>query len=272
MFWLFVAYAAIFGMVLGSFLGLAAIRVTAGESVVKPASHCRSCGRALAWYENIPLFSYLFLKGKCRTCSARISPRYFLIELTMALLAVLSLWKLQPIAKFLAVYCLFVAPIVLLIFIDWEWFILPDVVTLPGILVALFLHVADGLLWNSHFARPNAFNLALDSLLGALAGGLTLALLAWLYWSIRKKEGMGGGDVKMAAMIGAFFGWKAIFFIFFLSSLLGIALGLLLLLRRRATLASPLPFGACLGVSALLYLYWGEILLQKYLILTHKLV
>jgi len=271
MFWIFLVYAAFLGMVLGSFLGLAAIRLRVGESLVRPRSHCRNCDAKLSWYENIPLLSYLFLKGRCGHCSKPISPRYFLMELSATCLAILTYWEIHPWPRALLYFCLLVAPVLLLIFMDAEWFVLPDAVTVPGIILGIAVHILDTLLWPG--LHPVAWwHPALDSVLGILAGGLTLLLLAQAYALARKKEGMGGGDVKMAAMLGAFFGWKAVFFIFFLSSLLGIVFGVVLILRRRAASSAPIPFGSCLGASALLYLYWGEILIRKYLAWAHSVL
>ncbi len=239
-------YVACFGLVLGSFLGLAAERIPAGESLVRPRSHCRKCGRQLAWYENFPILSYLFLRGQCRGCGARISFHHLLLEAATAVLAVLAFHELQPWPRFLLYLILFIAPVLLLITIDFRQLILPDQITLPGIAVGFLLHWLDG----KYFLHlpQSSLKLLSESLFGALAGGATLWLLAWIYLAIRKRQGMGGGDVKFAAMLGALFGWQAIFFIFLVSSVVGVVFGLALIAFRGQSKETPLPFGTALGV------------------------
>lgn len=256
-------YVALFGLALGSFLGLAAERLPAGESVVRPRSRCRNCGRQLAWYENVPLFSYLFLRGKCRTCGAKIPLHHFILEVVTAALTVYAFHQIEPWPRFLLYLVLFLAPVLLLIVIDFRHLLLPDAITLPGIAAGFLMHWLDGSVFHAVPASSH-WNLLLESLLGALAGGLTLLLLALGYQKLRKREGLGGGDVKFAAMLGAFFGWKAIFFIFLLASILGLVLGMLFIVLRRQSKETPLPFGSALGVVSLLFLFHGETLIRGY--------
>lgn len=256
-------YVGLFGLALGSFLGLAAERIPAGESVIQPRSHCRNCGRQLAWYENFPIVSYLFLRGQCRTCGARISWHHLLLEAATAALAVYAFHRLQPWPRFLLYLMLFLAPVLLLTVIDFRHLLLPDKITLTGIPAGFLVHWLDGRYFS---AQPHSsLKLLSESLLGALAGGLTLLLLALVYQRLRKREGMGGGDVKFAAMLGAFFGWQAIYFIFLLASLLGLIFGLLLIAFRGANKEAPLPFGSALGVVSILFLFHGEALIRAYL-------
>ncbi len=265
-------YVGIFGMILGSFLGLASIRIPLGESVLSPRSHCRGCGRTLSWYENVPIFSYIFLRFRCRICRATISPRYLVIELATTALTLLAFWKLTPWPRFLLYLLLFIAPLILLIAIDWERLILPDVLTLPGILAGFIVHWVDQRYLDPfRSSTESSLSILLESLLGAVAGSLTLWLLAWLYRLARNKVGMGGGDIKLAAMLGAVFGWKAIFFIFMFSSILGILLGIFWILKKGHSKDTPLPFGAFLGSTALLYLFWGDSLVKLYMKYTFKL-
>jgi len=263
-------YVACFGLALGSFLGLAAERIPAGESLVRPRSHCRNCGRQLAWYENFPILSYLFLRGQCRSCGARISFHHLFLELATAVLAVLAFRDLQPWPRFLLYLVLFIAPVLLLTVIDFRHLILPDRITLPGIAAGFLLHWLDG-----RYFLPvpqSSLKLLSESLLGALAGGLTLFLLAWIYLAIRKREGMGGGDVKFAAMLGAVFGWQAIFFIFLVASVFGLIFGIALILFRGQSKETPIPFGTALGVVSLLFLFRGEAMIHTYLHAIRSLV
>lgn len=252
-------------MILGSFLGLAVVRIPAGESLFSPRSHCRSCRHILAWYENIPILSYLFLWGKCRACGSRISPRYIIIEVLTTLVTVFSFYLLEPWPRFLLYEILFIAPMLLLLFLDWEAMILPDFITIPGIAAGFLVHWLDGQYFLPYQFGVTGQKLFMESLLGALAGSVTLFLLAFLYQKIRHRPGLGGGDVKMGAMIGAFFGWKDVFFIFFMASVLGTAFGILLILIKRASRDTPLPFGTFLAATALLYLFFGDFLLKTYL-------
>ncbi|KAB2840863.1 prepilin peptidase [bacterium] len=257
-------YVALFGLALGSFLGLAAERLPAGESVVRPRSRCRSCGRQLAWYENFPILSYLFLRGQCRSCGARIPLHHLFLEAATAVLTVYAFHQIQPWPRFLLFLILFIAPVLLLIVIDFRHLLLPDAITLPGVAAGFLLHWIDGRYF-SPAPLASHWNLLWESLLGALAGALTLLLLALAYQKLRKREGLGGGDVKFAAMLGALFGWKAIFFIFLLASVLGIAFGILLMLFRGQSKEAPLPFGSALGLVSLLFLFHGDRLIRGYL-------
>lgn len=262
----------ILGLLLGSFIGLAAIRIPKGESILFPRSHCRSCHRQLSWYENIPVFSYLGLKGRCSSCRAPISFHHPLLELLTALLTLFAYLHLEPWPRFALWLFLFIVPVVLLMAIDAREQLLPFKITWPGIAVGFLVHWVDGKYWPAGKVALSSGALLLESLLGALAGGLTLALIAWLYRVLRKAEGLGGGDKYFAAMLGAFFGWKAVFFIFFLASTLGALLGGAWILLRRKAHDTPLPFGVFLGMVALLYLFYGPILLRFYIKLMHSLV
>jgi leader peptidase (prepilin peptidase)/N-methyltransferase len=265
-------YVFLFGAALGSFVGLATVRIPLGESVLAPRSHCRSCRRTLPWYENIPLFSYLFLRGKCRGCHVKISPRYFWIEAATAALTLAAYYRFQPWPRFLLYVMCLIIPLLILMIIDWERLLLPDILTVPGIGLGFLVHWADGMYFRPYSWGASHLKLLLDSGAGVLAGGATLFLLGEIYRRMRNREGMGGGDIKMAAMLGAFFGWKAIFFIFFLASIVGVALGLVLILFRGQSKEVPLPFGSCLGLAALGYLFCGEWLLRHYLHLLHRVL
>ncbi len=242
----------IFGTVIGSFLNVCICRIPAGQSVISPASRCPQCGTAIRWYQNVPVFSYLLLRGRCARCGVSISLRYPLVE---ALTGLLFVWVYLRFEWQWAtpVYWVFVAALVVITFIDLDHQIIPDVISLPGIVVG-FLTI--GLIpWVSW----------VDSLLGILLGGGSLWLVAEIYFRLTGKEGMGGGDIKLLAMIGAFLGWKAILPIIFLGSLAGSMVGIPLMLIRRKDGKLAIPFGPFLAMGAVVYLLWGRQLLDWYL-------
>ena len=262
----------ILGLLLGSFLGLAAIRIPQGESILWPRSHCRNCNRTLSWYENIPVFSYLGLRGRCSSCGAAISPHHLFLEILTALLTLFAYYQLLPWPRFLLWLLLFILPVLLLMAIDAKYLLLPFKITWPGIVAGFVVHWIDGKYWPTASLAASSATLLLESCLGALAGGLTLGLIAWLYRVLRKSDGLGGGDIYFAAMLGAFFGWKEVFFIFFLASTIGALVGGVWILLRRKSYDTPLPFGVFLGAVAIIYLFYGPFLLRFYLKMMHKLV
>lgn len=240
-----------FGLIVGSFLNVCIYRVPRGESLVLPASHCPACGRSLRWFENVPVVSYLILRGRCRTCAVRISPVYPLIEIVAALVAMI--WYEQFGLSVLFVSRLVFAFALLVLFvIDLRQRILPNIITLPGILVGFAFSLPGPPGW-------------LDSLIGVLVGGGVLFLLAEGYYRIRHEEGMGMGDVKMLAMIGAFLGWKLMLLTLVLSSLLGAVVGLLMIAARKGDLKYALPFGTFLALAALVASVAGEPIVNWYL-------
>ncbi len=262
---LILIYLSLFGLVLGSFIALASLRIPLGESIILPRSHCRHCGGQLRWFENIPLFGFLFLRGKCRHCQKKISWRYPVIEVGTLVVILLAYFQLQTWPRFFLYLFLFLIPVLLLIIIDWENFLLPDAITLPGIIFGFVAHFTDRkfLLISQHV--PSTFSILLESFFGALAGGLTLWILAIVYQKLRGREGMGGGDIKFAMMLGAFFGYQGIFFIFLFSSVLGILIGSLLILLKRRSITAPIPFGSCLGLVSILFLFFGNSMVPQYL-------
>ena len=269
---LFSIYALFFGLLLGSFIGLAAVRLPRGESLCLPRSHCRSCQRRLSWYDNIPLLSYLFLlRGRCRGCHAKISPHYVLAELLTALVTLLAYWQIVPVSRFVLYELCFILPVLLLIFIDLDSLILPNFITLPGILIGLGVRAADVCFFSPEVGGRMGASL-FSGTVGAALGFVTLAALSLGYRRWRGQAGLGMGDAKMAAMLGAFFGAKAIFFIFFLASCFGLLLGGGLLLTRRISRNTPLPFGAFLGLASLAFLLYGPVLLESYLSWVRRLI
>ena len=238
---------ALMGAAIGSFLNVCISRIPAGESLALPPSHCPKCQHAIRIYDNIPLASYLLLRGRCRDCRARISWQYPVVELLTALLALFLFWKFGLTLKFLST-CLFAGVLIVITFIDLEHWIIPDVLTLPGIPLFLLLAV---------FVMEVPL---LDAILGVLIGGGLLYAIAWGYELLAKREGMGGGDIKLLAMLGAFGGWKSLFFILFVSSFLGALVGITMMLLKGKDLKYAIPFGPFLSLAALSYLFWGECL------------
>jgi leader peptidase (prepilin peptidase)/N-methyltransferase len=240
------------GAVIGSFLNVCIYRIPAGESIVHPPSRCPACGSGIRWYQNVPILSYLLLRGRCAACGVRISARYPLVEALTGVLFVLVFYRFGLHGATL-VYWLFAAALVVVTFIDLDHQIIPDVISLPGIFVGFLCALAiPWLSWT-------------DSLLGILAGGGSLYLVAAGYELLTKKEGMGGGDIKLLAMIGAFLGWQAILPIVFFSSLVGTLVGVPVMLIKNADSKLAIPFGPFLAVAALFYLFWGPALIRWYL-------
>jgi leader peptidase (prepilin peptidase)/N-methyltransferase len=205
----------------------------------------------VAWYDNVPLVSYLILGGRCRNCGVRISPVYLVVELLTGALAV-ALWeRLGPSAAF-AGYFAFAAALVTITFIDLDHRIIPDVISLPGIVVGLAVSLVSPLV------TP------FDALLGALGGGGVLLGVATAYQAIRGQEGMGGGDIKLLAMIGAFLGWKSVFVTLMVASIAGSVIGIALMVYQRADAKLAIPFGPFLACGALVHLFFGDRILAFY--------
>ena len=246
-----IAVAAAFGAVIGSFLNVCIHRLPRGTSIAWPASACPACGRALSWFENIPVVSYLALRARCRSCRAPISIRYPLVELLTAAMFALGWWYYGP-GPLLASRLLFGCMLIVLFAIDLEHHLLPNVITLPGIAIGFLLSVITEPGW-------------LGSLLGIALGGGSLLLVAEGYYRLRHEEGLGLGDVKMLAMIGAFVGWKLTLMTLFFASLSGTAVGLLLIATQRGGMKYALPFGTFLALGAAVAATAGPNLLDWYL-------
>ncbi len=244
--------AFIFGTVVGSFLNVCIWRLPRNESVVFPSSSCPRCHQPIRWFDNIPLVSYLLLGGKCRTCRAGISLQYPLVELLNGLLSLTLFLRFGPTLSYCVLF-LFCSALVAITFIDLEHQIIPDEISLPGI--------AAGFVF-SFFLKGHGW---LNSLLGILLGGGSLLLVAYGYQWLTGKEGMGGGDIKLLAMMGAFLGWVSIPFIILASSLTGSVIGISLMLIRKKDANLAIPFGPYLAFGALLYIFCGPRLISWYL-------
>jgi leader peptidase (prepilin peptidase)/N-methyltransferase len=245
-----------FGLCVGSFLNVCIYRIPASKSIVHPRSMCPQCGHPIRAYDNIPLLSYLWLKAKCRDCGAPVSLRYPVVEFLGGLFAVASFLKFGLSTGALIVYA-FITVLLVITFIDIDHQIIPDVITLPGIPLG----------FAASFAMPSTT--WTDSLIGIAVGGGSLLLVAWGYQLLTRKEGMGGGDIKLLAMIGAVVGWKGVLFTIFVASAVGTLSGLAVMIRRRKNMKLAIPFGPFLAIGAIAYLFFGPELVFWYLRLLH---
>jgi leader peptidase (prepilin peptidase) / N-methyltransferase len=273
MLWTAVLYALL-GLAVGSFLNVCIHRLPRRESVVVPASHCPACGHGIAPYDNIPVVSYLVLAGRCRHCGARISLRYPAVEILTALAfyACAAKWEFSGPCF---VNSLLLAAVIVLMFIDYDHQILPNVVTLPGTVAGIALcafqdpaFYMDRVTYRlSALLSPGggqSFLAWVGSLFGAAVGAGTLFAVAALYELVRKRQGLGMGDVKMMAMVGAFLGWRLAVLTIFMGSALGSLLGVFLMLFHGRSLQTKLAFGTFLGAATALALFFGLPFLDWY--------
>ena len=295
---LVIALIFLFGIVIGSFLNVCILRIPEDLSIVAPGSRCPQCHAPIRWYDNVPVFGWLWLRGKCRSCGLAISPMYPLVELTTGLLFVacyLEFGITQAAVKWLFFTCL----IIVLTITDLRIRILPDVVNWPGFVAGLFFSAAvppDDRTAVSlsitlfHRMPPRPVQGLLDALLGAAFGSFLLWAVAALYKRVRGREGMGMGDVKMMAMVGAFLGVRGAFLTILLGTLLGTLVGVAMIIvlyvagweRKLAERASrrrlgsvnalrwkiasqyQLPLGTFLGIAALLVVYFGPLMMTRW--------
>jgi leader peptidase (prepilin peptidase) / N-methyltransferase len=241
---------ALAGLMIGSFLNVCIYRLPRRESIVWPASHCTACQRPLAWFENIPIIGWVALRGRCRTCASRISAVYPLVELTTGVVFAggVLVYGLSPL---LFVRLAFACALIVLFVIDLQHRILPNVITLPGIAAGFVASV---------FLPPGW----LSSAIGIVAGGGILFAIAEAYYRLRGIEGLGMGDVKMLAMIGAFLGWPLMLLSLMIASLAGTIIGLALIASGRGTMKYALPFGTFLSIGAAASAAVGQPILDWY--------
>ena len=252
--------AIVFGLVIGSFLNVVIYRIPRKGSVVSPRwSYCPNCNHTLGVLDNIPVFSYVFLGGKCRYCRERISPRYMIVELLTAGLFTVMLYRSMRlhqdtllIGLELAAMCIFAAILIAISFIDLEFTIIPNRIIYPGIIVGLLFAVAMA------FVKNN-WNLLLMRLLGAAVGGVVIILIVIGGSAVFRKQAMGIGDVKLMAMIGIYLGpWPHIPITLIVGSILGSIIGIGLIAGRKKKMDSAIPFGPFLAIGALFSLFYGE--------------
>jgi leader peptidase (prepilin peptidase) / N-methyltransferase len=247
-----IVFACLFGLALGSFLNVCIYRIPLNQSIVFPPSGCPHCGARIRFYDNLPLISYLLLLGRCRHCRQSISFQYPLVEAATAFLSVALFLKHGASLEY-AFFLLFSGALIAITFIDLHHKIIPDVISLPGIVLgfAFSLLPSSPLSW-------------VDSLIGLVVGGGFLLLVAIAFEKATGREGMGMGDVKMLAMIGAWTGWKSLLFILLLSSLAGSLIGGAMLVLSRKGARTRIPFGPFLALGTLFYVFFGNELTQWY--------
>lgn len=247
-------YAFAIGAIVGSFLNVVIHRYPLEESIVFPGSHCPHCNAAIRWFDNIPILSFAVLRGRCRACGSGISWRYPLVELANALFYLATFMRTGPTVGFLFVATL-ISMMIVLIYIDADIQILPDVIDLPGIAIGLgAAALGVGILSPSLMLADSL----LDSFLGALLGaGIPLAIIG-VYWLVRRMEGMGLGDVKMLAMIGAMLGVRGLIEVILIGSIGGALVGIPAAVRSDRGMQLPLPFGVFLGIASLAVLFFGQ--------------
>jgi leader peptidase (prepilin peptidase)/N-methyltransferase len=240
----------IFGAIFGSFANVVIYRMPLGKSISFPASHCSACKTPIKWYNNVPIVAWFWLKGKCAKCGVRFSFRYPLVEFIMGALFAAAGYSIG-FHWTLIEALIFIFALVTSSFIDLDHMILPDKFTLSGIVIGLV------------GAYLNPERNFLDAVYGVLLGGGFLWAVAYLYYVFRNREGMGGGDIKLLAWIGAVLGWKAVPVVILLSSLIGSVVGITLAARTKGGMQKPIPFGPYLAGAALVYLLcngprWSE--------------
>jgi leader peptidase (prepilin peptidase)/N-methyltransferase len=246
---------AVAGALLGSFINVVIYRLPRGLSLVWPGSHCPRCGKSIAAYDNLPIVSFLLLRGRCRRCRMPISPRYPLVEaLGAALTLGIALQAGNGLGALIGL--VFALALLAVLFIDYDFQIIPDVITLPGIALGLLATLLS----------PLSIR---DSLLGVVIGGGGLFLVAAAYHRVARREGLGMGDVKLMAMVGAFLGWRGAVATLVLGSLAGSLVGGVLIASRRGSRHTALPFGSFLAPAAWAALLFGEWLWRAYLHVLH---
>jgi leader peptidase (prepilin peptidase)/N-methyltransferase len=244
----------ILGLIVGSFLNVCIYRLPRGKSVVSPPSACPSCNVPIKPWDNIPLLSYIFLRGKCRKCGERISIRYPIVELLNGIFY-LAVFKFFGFGWHLPFLFAFASAMIVITFIDLDFQIIPDAITLPGIVVGLV---------GASFILPDPFVVSTvgfkNSIAGLLLGGGLFFLIAVL-----SRGGMGGGDIKMMAMVGSFMGWKAVLMTTFLGSLAGSIVGIFLMLFKGKGRKTKIPFGPFLALGVVITLFFGGSIMRWYL-------
>jgi len=242
----------ILGLIVGSFSNVCIYRIPKNESIVYPASHCPKCHSLIKPVDNIPLLSYILLKGRCRNCKSKISIQYPIVEFLTGL-TYLIIYLIYGLSIQSLIYIILSSALIIIAFIDLNEQIVPDVISLPGIVIGFIL---------SFFVPYISF---INSGLGVIVGGGTILIIGLGGSAIFKKEAMGGGDVKLAAMIGAFLGWKYIIISLFLGFFIGALAGIILILSKIRSREDTVPFGPFIVLGSFITLLWGEKIISWYL-------
>jgi leader peptidase (prepilin peptidase) / N-methyltransferase len=248
-----IIYTILFGTIIGSFLNVCIFRVPEGRSIIMPGSFCPHCSSKIRFYDNIPIISYILLLGRCRRCGRSISPIYPIVEILTALFA--SILYLKYGLSFTSILLFFlICALIVISFIDFNHYIIPDSISISGIIVGFITSFI-----------PGSLTTPVESISGILLGGGLLLLIGSIYEKLTSREGIGGGDVKLLAMLGAFLGYKSIFLIILISSVLGSVAGIIfLLLSKNKSRYSAIPFGPFLAVAALVVIFLGEVIINFY--------
>ena len=250
--WLIPVFLFLIGAAIGSFLTVCIVRIPGKKSIISPPSHCPVCSKPIAYYDNIPLISYIVLNGSCRNCRTPIPFHYFLVELLTPIIT-LVLYGYFGLSSALLLACLFSYALIVITVIDFFHKIIPNVISIPGIPLGLLC--SPFVPWTNLTA----------SLIGVIVGGGVPYLIAKVYYLLRKEEGMGLGDVKLLAMIGAFLGWKGALISLMLGAFIGTFVGIGMMLLRGKDVKYAIPFGPFLSIGAFSALLWGDKLISWYL-------
>lgn len=268
-----IAVVFAFGLVVGSFLNVCIARLPRHESIVTPPSHCPRCGSGIRFYDNIPLISFLLLRGKCRNCGEPISWRYPFVELMNALLYVGIVNEFRLTGEAALIMALG-SSLIVITFIDLDHLIIPDVITLPGMLIGLSLapffmySLADTIPFGLERFLPGTgpyLPALTNSLLGLFLGAGPLLAIGWIWEKLRHVEAMGGGDVKLMGMVGSFLGWKGALLTIMLGALAGSLVGILLIVLKRHQIEKYIPFGPFLAAGALTSAFYGPDIISWYM-------
>jgi len=240
----------VFGSLIGSFLNVCIYRLPKGKSVIRPPSHCTKCNTPIQWYDNVPIISFVLLRGRCRACKTPISPRYLVVEVLTAVLAVALFYAFGLTPKFLA-YSVLTAGLIVATFVDFEIQAIPDHVTVVGLIAGL----AISAVFPSIFDEISLFRGLVASILGAVTGGAIIYLMGFFGKAVFKKEAMGEGDIFLMAMIGSFLGWKLVLLTFFIAPFFGLAQGIIIKLRKAG---DYIPYGPYLSMGAIIAVFFGQ--------------
>lgn len=240
----------ILGLIIGSFLNVCIYRLPKNESIIKPASHCPTCKKEISWFDNIPILSFIILGGRCRFCKSRISYRYPLVEFLAALASAILFIRFGFSINFL-VYSILSFGLIVAAFIDFEYKIIPDEITIGGLVLGIFLSIVWPNIHNTMLIKKSI----IDCVLGILVGGGSILLSGILGKFFFKKDAMGGGDIKLLAMIGSFIGWKKILLTFFLAPFFGIFFGIYFLIKYRN---HYIPYGPFLSLASFAAILFGD--------------
>jgi leader peptidase (prepilin peptidase)/N-methyltransferase len=250
----------LFGSIIGSFLNVCIYRIPRNLSIISPSSRCPSCQSPIRPYDNIPIISYIILRGRCRYCKTPISPRYPLVESLNAILYGLIIWRLGLGWHTLILFA-FISSLIVITFIDLDFQIIPDSITLTGIPVGL---IGASLILPDPFLRGEKVGF-INSIAGIVSGGGIFLMIALVGEKVFGQEAMGGGDIKLMAMIGAFLGWKSILLTTFAASLIGSIAGIIFMILTKKGRGLKIPFGPFLALGAFVSLFFGQDILYLYI-------